>query len=98
MLWVFDGKNGNHGELAYIEKDDVSNYRMDVTFKSAMTSLRLLMFQVFFMKYAGKPNGKTHKEILENYSFSYGFAPPGIPKKLQQGIFFIIFFIFLFFF
>jgi hypothetical protein len=44
------------------------------------------MFQVFFLKHVGRPSNKTQSQILENYSFSYGFAPSGMPLKLQRGL------------
>ena len=31
-LWVLDRQSGNHGELAYIEKDPSSEYRLQTTF------------------------------------------------------------------
>ena len=39
------------------------------------------MFQIFFLSTIEK----SKKKVLENYSFSYGFAPSGMAKKLQRG-------------
>ncbi len=35
------------------------------------------MFQAFFMENVGHPPNKSHQQMLEEYSFSYGFPPPG---------------------
>lgn len=85
VMWILDMRSGGHGELAYLESDPISEYRLNTTFEAAKTSLRLLMFQAFFFHYVAKPKGKTRQEILSEYRSSYGFPPAGLAVKLQQA-------------
>jgi hypothetical protein len=72
VMWTLDYRHGNHGELAYLEADEVSQYRLDTTLEATRTSCRLLMFQIFFLRYVGKPQGASLSSILKDYHNSYG--------------------------
>ena len=83
VMWTLDYRHGNHGELAFLESEEVSPYRMDTTLETTKTSCRLLMFQVFFLRFVGKPKGSTLQSILSQYNNSYGHPQPGVPERLQ---------------
>lgn len=85
VLWMLDGQSGDKGELAYLEQDASSEYRLQTTLEAMKTSTRLLMFQVFFMKYVGRPEGATHEDILKGYDDRYGFPVSGMAVKLQNA-------------
>ena len=71
-MWTLDYRHGNHGELAFLETDDVSDYRLLTTIQTTKTSTRLLMFQVFFLRNVGRPKGQSLASILQQYNNSYG--------------------------
>lgn len=58
VLWLLDQKRGNKAELAYLETDDVSQYRITETFKGSLTSYRLFMFHELFRRTA-RPSSDT---------------------------------------
>lgn len=41
VLWTLDRDSGNHGELCFLETQEVSQYRLQVTFSAGLTGLRL---------------------------------------------------------
>ncbi|KAI8617573.1 hypothetical protein BC830DRAFT_1112922 [Chytriomyces sp. MP71] len=53
VVWMLDCQNGNKPHLALLEKAPVSDFRLAETFKAQRTSLRLLMFQVLFVRRMG---------------------------------------------
>jgi hypothetical protein len=84
VVWTLDQRHGDHAELAFLETDKVSEYRLSTTLEATRTSTRLLMFQVFFLRYVARPEGKSLKDILQEYNNSYGRPQPGVPELLQR--------------
>ncbi len=82
VFWTLDERQHNMPELAYLEQDAVSEYRLDRTLRSTQTATRLLMFQVFFMRFVGKPQGKSLPQILDLYNKSYGRPQRGTAETL----------------
>ena len=68
-----------------LEKDNLSQTkRLALTFSGSRTSLRLLMFQTYFMSCIGHPNG-SRLGVLESYERQMG--KPTLEQKngLQQA-------------
>jgi len=67
-------------ELARIESDPVSLDRISKTWTGNLTSLRLIMFQVYFIKNVGHPEGKSQDDVLRYYNNSCG-----LPNKRMRS-------------
>ncbi|XWW97303.1 hypothetical protein V2A60_005285 [Cordyceps javanica] len=52
VVWLLDGRGAGMAELAYLEDDAVSHYRLKKTFQGSRTSYRLLMFSELFRRVA----------------------------------------------
>lgn len=85
VRWILDEQNGDAGVLAVLELDNTSTYRLDRTLQASATSIRLLMFQAFFLRQVACPAGKTATQILHQYESSNGRPPPGTAFKLQMA-------------
>jgi len=72
-----------HPELEKIESDEVSWGRINTTWSSCLTSLRLVMFQVYFIKNIGKSEGKKPEDLLMYYNRSFGLPN----KKMRNELF-----------
>eukprot|EP01119_Soliformovum_irregulare_P010323 TRINITY_DN2538_c1_g1_i2.p1 TRINITY_DN2538_c1_g1~~TRINITY_DN2538_c1_g1_i2.p1 ORF type:complete len:1193 (-),score=425.36 TRINITY_DN2538_c1_g1_i2:218-3796(-) len=82
VVWILDEKHGAHPELCYLEKEPISQYRLETTMKCSQTSLRLVMFQSFFLRFVGNVGNLSIKMRLDRYNDSYGHPPRGVPEKL----------------
>lgn len=61
-------------------------YRINKTFEASLTSLRLLMFQVYFTKHLGRPAGtKGPDDVLKRYSQRLGRPTTAQKENLQQA-------------
>jgi len=67
VVWLLDQKGAGMAELAYLEADQISDYRLQKTFEGSKTSYRLLMFSELFRKTA-RPKSPAAEEP----------APPGL--------------------
>jgi hypothetical protein len=83
VVWTLDEKHGDHAELAFLETDVVSEYRLATTLEATRTSCRLLMFQSFFLRFVGRKEGSTIQSMLDQYNSSYGHPQRGVPEKLS---------------
>ncbi|KAH6664615.1 hypothetical protein B0J14DRAFT_607363 [Halenospora varia] len=85
-VWVLDKKGANMPELAYMEKSEVSQYRLMKTFEAGKTSYRLLMFLNLFRKTAvGNPR-KPLNQLCEEAFARHGAPPRGSAKHLADSI------------
>ena len=90
VMWTLDYRHGNHGELAYLENSAVSEYRLDTTLETTRVSCRLLMFQVFFLRNVGKPEGSTLSSVLKDYNNSYGHPPVCVEIFVKRFLMFLV--------
>ena len=65
VVWVLDRKGANMPELAYMEADNVSLYRLQKTFDASKTSYRLLMFLNTFRRTINRGSGRDKKTIVQ---------------------------------
>lgn len=89
VVWMLDKRGANMPELAYMEADRVSAYRLQKTFDASLTSYRLLMFQNTFRKTInrGTPTGqKTLVQLRDELFDAHGAPPPGTAAKLANDI------------
>jgi ubiquitin-protein ligase len=86
VVWMLDRKGSGRAELAYLEPDAISHYRLRETFKAGLTSYRILMFLNLFRKTAvGSP--RKPLSVLRDEAFARHGAPPrGSAKGLADSI------------
>lgn len=81
VRWVLK----EHGSLKRISsRTFVDQGRLDLTFKSSKTSLRLLMFQVYFLTKYGRPHGKTSETLLVECNRCLGIPSDQQKMELQK--------------
>ncbi|KAI9339349.1 hypothetical protein BDR26DRAFT_862281 [Obelidium mucronatum] len=85
VVWMLDPKHGNKPSLCLVEGAQVSDFRLKETFSAQQTSLRLLMFQVLFMRRLGI-SSKSSSELLAELNGSYGYPHPSLATKIVQDI------------
>lgn len=90
VVWMLDKRGANMPELAYIEADHVSKYRLQKTFDASLTSYRLLMFQNTFRRAInrGNPNGSTRTlvQLRDSLFDAHGSPPPGAAERLANNV------------
>lgn len=86
IFWIFQ----ELGDVAPLLKDkekEKSRIQRDIKFFSASkTSLRLIMFHVYFLKNFTPKKGETLLDIAHKYDENYGFADEKIKIGLQKEI------------
>ncbi|KAJ3292495.1 hypothetical protein HDU79_001370 [Rhizoclosmatium sp. JEL0117] len=85
VVWMLDPKHGNKPYLAFIEPQATSDFRLNETYTAQQTSLRLLMFQVLFMRRVGLGE-KTPTELLAELNSRFGYPRLGLAEQLVQDI------------
>ncbi|KAI9339369.1 hypothetical protein BDR26DRAFT_820980 [Obelidium mucronatum] len=85
VVWMLDPKHGNKPFLAFIEPDACSDFRLEHTFGAQQTSLRLLMFQVLFMKRIGLGK-QTPMELLAQLNRRFGYPQTSLAETLIEDI------------
>ncbi|KAK8040348.1 hypothetical protein PG991_000136 [Apiospora marii] len=87
--------NGNakktYPELAYLEPDAISAYRLDKTFQGSRTSYRLLMFSELFRRTARPSTPSTSPpsslaQIRDDLFRRHGAPPPGAAAHLASEV------------
>ncbi|KAK7972690.1 hypothetical protein PG988_006824 [Apiospora saccharicola] len=77
-------------ELAYLEPDAISAYRLDKTFQGSRTSYRLLMFSELFRRTARPSTSSTSSSSLtkvrEALFRRHGAPPPGAAARLASEV------------
>ncbi|KAF2007492.1 hypothetical protein P154DRAFT_592902 [Amniculicola lignicola CBS 123094] len=81
VVWMLN----EHPDLAYIEPDAVSKYRLLETFNASKTSYRLLMFLKLFSSTARVP-GKSLAELCDALHKRHGAPPHGTSAAMVQEI------------
>lgn len=92
VVWMLDSRQGKGmTELAYLEADSISQYRLQKTFEASRTSYTLLMFQNTFRQVINRGNGAQRKSIqqMRDEMFDSHGAPPGgtaarLSNRLRQ--------------
>jgi hypothetical protein len=69
--------------IAAVSPMDIED-RLWVTLKLSRTSLRLLMFQVEFLKLIGRPSGLSCQDVLRRYDQGLGTQGPRLRAHLQS--------------
>ncbi|KAJ3014492.1 UNVERIFIED_CONTAM: hypothetical protein HDU68_000246 [Siphonaria sp. JEL0065] len=85
VVWMLEPKHGNKPFLAFFEPDASSDFRLSQTFSAQQTSLRLLMFQVLFMKRIGLGK-QTPMELLAQLNRRFGYPEPTLAETLVEDI------------
>ena len=96
VVWLLNpagrrhGRGGSHQsfpELAYLEPDAVSAYRLDRTFQGSRTSYRLLMFSELFRRTA-RPSASSAglAQVRDDLFRRPGAPPPGAAARLAAEV------------
>ena len=86
VRWLLDRREGDRADLAVLEvAGTASQYRLEHTLVATSTSLRLLMFQAYFLRQIAKPEGLDAAVMLQRYEVAYGRPPPHTARKLQAA-------------
>ncbi|KAK8023923.1 hypothetical protein PG993_011989 [Apiospora rasikravindrae] len=85
-----DNTKKTYPELAYLEPDAVSAYRLDKTFQGSRTSYRLLMFSELFRRTARPSNSSSSSpslaQIRDDLFRRHGAPPPGAAAHLASEV------------
>lgn len=74
VVWLLDQKGAGMAELAYLEGDEISDYRLEKTFQGSRTSYRLLMFSELFRRTARPSTPPSEEPVVSAPAPS--LAPP----------------------
>ncbi|CAI6336649.1 unnamed protein product [Periconia digitata] len=85
VVWMLDSKGAGMAELAYMEPNEGSRYRLYMTFYASKTSYRLLMFLRLFFSMAKTP-GKSLVQLRDELFDSHGAPPHGITASMMPQI------------
>ncbi|KAJ9652146.1 hypothetical protein H2198_008568 [Neophaeococcomyces mojaviensis] len=85
VVWVLDKRGANMPELAYMEADAISTYRLQKTFDASKTSYRLLMFLNLFRRTINRGT-RTLGQLREELFDSHGAPPRGAAARLANDI------------
>ena len=89
VVWMLDRKGANMPELAYMEADGISLYRLQKTFDASKTSYRLLMFLNTFRRTINRGSGKDKKTLVQlrdELFDAHGAPPRGMAAQLANDI------------
>ncbi|KAM0329464.1 hypothetical protein ACHAQA_004773 [Verticillium albo-atrum] len=86
VVWLFDKRGSNMPELAYLEPDEESRYRLAKTFEGGQTSYRLLMFSELFRRIARPGRDKSLQDVREELFYRHGAPPPGAAAALAAEV------------
>lgn len=84
VVWMLDSQGADMAELAYLEPNLISDYRLVKTFEASKTSYRLLMFLRLFSSSA-RPTNKPLSVIRDELFDSHGVVP-GLAVKMSLRI------------
>jgi ubiquitin-protein ligase len=84
VVWMLDGKGAGMAELAYIEPEATSNYRLAKSFEASKTSYRLLMFLNLFYRSARKTGNLV--DLCDQMFDNHGGPPPGTAERMARQI------------
>ncbi|KAI1651080.1 uncharacterized protein F4817DRAFT_367617 [Daldinia loculata] len=86
VVWLFDKKGADMPELSYLERDPVSAYRLDQTFRGSRTSYRLLMFSELFRRTARPSHKKPLSQVRDELFDRHGAPPYNAAKELAETV------------
>ena len=89
VVWMLDKKGSGMPELAYMEADPISAYRLRKTFEASKTSYRLLMFLNLFRQTINRGEGAARKSLVQmrdKLFDAHGAPPRGTAAKLANDI------------
>ncbi|KAI1472211.1 uncharacterized protein F4812DRAFT_407814 [Daldinia caldariorum] len=84
VVWLFDKIGSNMPELSYLERDPVSAYRLDQTFRGSRTSYRILMFSELFRRTARPSHKKPLSQVRDELFDRHGAPPRGAAQRLAE--------------
>lgn len=85
VVWMLDERGAGKAELAYLEPEPISQYRLRETFNASPTSYRLMMFLKLF-RLAARPPKKSLAEMRDTLFDTHGAPPPGISASMAERI------------
>lgn len=82
VVWMLN----SHPELAYLEPDETSWYRLNRTFEASKTSYRLLLFLNLFCRTIRPDPSRPLKALREELFTRHGDPPPGTAASFAETI------------
>ncbi|KAK5072023.1 hypothetical protein LTS08_000878 [Lithohypha guttulata] len=89
VVWMLDKQGANMSELAYMEANTISRYRLQKTFDASKTSYRLLMFLNLFRRTINRGTGQNRKSLMqlrEELFEAHGAPPKGVAERFAGGV------------
>ncbi|KAK5088717.1 hypothetical protein LTR05_002938 [Lithohypha guttulata] len=89
VVWTLDKKGANMSELAYMEANTISRYRLQKTFDASKTSYRLLMFLNLFRRTINRGTGQNRKslnQLREELFDAHGAPPKGVAERFAGEV------------
>lgn len=89
VLWIINSVGEEKFKKLLGEKsssESMKKERESVFFEGSKTSLRLMMFHVYFLKHFTPKKGQSLKDIAHIYDENYGYADEHIKNDLQSEI------------
>lgn len=89
VVWMLDKRGAGMAELAYMEADPISHYRLQKTFDASRTSYRLLMFLNLFRRTINRGTGKDRKTLIqlrEDLFDAHGAPPKDVAEKFASDV------------
>lgn len=89
VVWMLDRRGAGMSELAYMEGNTISHYRLQKTFDASKTSYRLLMFLNLFRRTINRGTGKSRKTLVqlrEDLFDAHGAPPKGVAEKFARDV------------
>jgi hypothetical protein len=86
VVWMLDKRGSGRAELAYLEPDAISHYRLKETFKAGLTSYRILIFLNLFRTTAVGNPLKPLTDLRDEAFVRHGAPPRGSAKGLTDSI------------
>lgn len=89
VVWMLDCKGSNMPELAYMEANTISWYRLEKTFEASKTSYRLLLFLNLFRQTINRGSGQSRKSLVQmrdELFDAHGAPPRGTAANLANDI------------
>lgn len=70
----------------YTPNPEIDKNRASKTFIASLTSMQLMLYNVYFLENIGRPKGKSLKDVADGYDALYGHATNIMKEKFLECI------------
>ena len=89
VVWMLDKRGAGMSDLAYLEPDAVSEYRLAMTFEAGKTAYHRLIAIDQFCNAVGRGEGADRKSLVQmrdELFARHGAPPPGVAARLARRV------------